>query len=96
MVFDGSPSWTMIRWYGWKKGLHISKKSRFRIVGITISSSSFKTGVGLTEASAAIDEGKERNRELQGRESSEGQSKENSEREREREREDFYDFESGK
>lgn len=48
MTFEGSPSWTMIRWYGWKNGLHISKKSRFRIVGITMSSSSFSTGVGET------------------------------------------------
>lgn len=35
----------MIRWYGWKKGLHISRKSRFLIVGMTMSSSSFSRGV---------------------------------------------------
>jgi len=52
MIFDGSPSWTIIRWYGSKNGLHISKKSRFRIVGITMSSSSFKRGMALVEGSA--------------------------------------------
>jgi len=34
IVLDGSPSWTLIRWYGSKNGLHISKKSKFLIVGI--------------------------------------------------------------
>jgi hypothetical protein len=34
----------MIRWYGSKNGLHISKKSKFLMVGITMSSSSFNKG----------------------------------------------------
>jgi len=28
----GSPSWTMMRWYCWKKGRHCSRKSRLRIL----------------------------------------------------------------
>lgn len=54
MVLEGSPSWTMMRWQGSKKGLHISKKSRFRIVGITMSTSSFRTGV-VGDTAAAPD-----------------------------------------
>jgi hypothetical protein len=34
---EGSPSLMMIKWYGWKNGLHISRKSRLRMVGITMS-----------------------------------------------------------
>jgi hypothetical protein len=34
----------MMRWYGWKKGRHISRKSRLRIVGMTMSSSSLSGG----------------------------------------------------
>ncbi|THU75014.1 hypothetical protein C4D60_Mb04t39460 [Musa balbisiana] len=49
IVLLGSPSCTMMRWYGWKKGRHISKKSRFLIVGITMSSSSFSNGVPGTD-----------------------------------------------
>ena len=52
MVFDGSPSCTMIRWCCSKKGLQLSKKSRVLIMGITMSSSSFKGGVTLVEGSA--------------------------------------------
>jgi hypothetical protein len=37
----------MMRWYFSKKGLHISRKSRFLIVGITISSSSQRRGFGI-------------------------------------------------
>nr|GMC48383.1 hypothetical protein C4D60_Mb04t39460 [Ipomoea batatas]GMC52593.1 hypothetical protein C4D60_Mb04t39460 [Ipomoea batatas]GMC54548.1 hypothetical protein C4D60_Mb04t39460 [Ipomoea batatas] len=35
---------------GWKNGLHCSRKSKFRIVGITISSSSLSRGVAGTDA----------------------------------------------
>ncbi|RRT36447.1 hypothetical protein B296_00030055 [Ensete ventricosum] len=36
-------------YYGWMKGRHISKKSRFLVIGITMSSSSFSNGVPRTE-----------------------------------------------
>ena len=42
----------MMRWYGSKNGLHISRKSRFLMVGITMSSSSFSNGVGTIEAAS--------------------------------------------
>lgn len=63
MVFEGSPSWTMIKWYGSKNGLHISRKSRFLMVGMTMSSSSFNSGVFEVVVSAIVATERSRERE---------------------------------
>lgn len=47
MTLAGSPSCTMMRWYGLRYGRHCSRKSRLRMVGITMSNSSFSNGVGV-------------------------------------------------